>query len=98
MSPEQQQQLRSLTPNAQAAVIVDASGLDQFFRQRGMPDARIDACLTDNAGLQQLADITRQGAERDQVQGTPTFLINGEKQDVSEWSALEARLRAAIGS
>lgn len=98
MSPEQQQQLRSLTPNAQAAVIVDASGLDQFFRQRGMPDARIDACLADNAGLQQLADITRQGAERDQVQGTPTFLINGEKQDVSEWSALETRLRAAMGS
>jgi protein-disulfide isomerase len=98
MSTEQQQQLQSLTPNAQSAVIIDASGLDQFFRQRGMPDARIDSCLADNAGLQRLADITRQGAERDQVQGTPTFLINGEKQDVSEWSALETRLRAAIGS
>lgn len=98
LPPEQLQQLQSLTPNAQAATYVQASGLDQFFRQRGMPDARIDSCLADNQGLQRLAEITRQGAERDQVQGTPTFLINGEKQDVSEWSALEGRLRAAIGS
>ena len=73
-------------------------GIDQFFRQRGMPEARINSCLADTAGLERLAAITQHGAEQDQVQGTPTFLLNGEMLQASDWPEVEQRLRAAIGN
>ena len=95
--PEQRQQLQGQNPNAQAAFYVQTAGLDQFFRQRGMPEARLNSCLADNAALVQLVDNSRVNGERDNVQGTPTFLINGERAEVSAWSQLEPRLRAAIG-
>ena len=95
---EQQQQAENLPANAKAAFYVQASGLDQFFRQRGMPAARMNSCLADNRGIVQLAENTRRGTEQDDVQGTPTFLINGEKQDTGDWNELQRRLRARIGS
>ena len=78
--------------------MIRESGLDQFFRQRGMPESRINSCLADERGLVQLAENTRRGGERDDVEGTPTFLINGEKQDIGDWPGIQRRLRAAMGS
>ena len=97
LPPEQQQQVETMSPNAKAAFMVQASGLDQFFRQRGMPAARINSCLADNRSIVQLAENTRRATEQDDVQGTPTFLINGQKQDAGDWNELQRRLRAAIG-
>ena len=97
LPPEQQAQLRTMSPNDQAAFYVQAAGLEPFFRQRGMPEARMRSCLADNQALVQIVDNTRVRGEQDQVQGTPTFLINGEKVQVTAWSQLEPRLRAAIG-
>jgi protein-disulfide isomerase len=92
-----QDQILSLPLTQQAAAWVKATQTDQFFRQRGLPQSRIDACLADQSTLQKLADISALGA-RDGVTGTPTFLINGEVAGVTAWSALKPRLRAAIGS
>jgi protein-disulfide isomerase len=95
--PEAQlQQLSAMPPQQQAGALVKAIGMDQFFRQRGMPQARVDQCLSDQAGLQRLAEIQSVGT-RDNVTGTPTFLINGRPANVTTWSALEPQLRAAIG-
>jgi protein-disulfide isomerase len=95
--PEQQQQMQGMSREAQAAALVRAADLEGFFRQRGMPQARIDQCLADNQAIVALADQTRRGAEQDGVSGTPSFFINGTRQDVTTWSALEPRLRSAIG-
>jgi protein-disulfide isomerase len=97
LPPEQLQQLEGLGANARAAALVEASGLDQFFRQRGMPEGRIASCLSDNSGLDRLAEITRAGSQEHGVTGTPTFFINGEKLDVGTWAQLEPRLRMALG-
>ena len=42
LAPEQRQQFEGLSPNDKAAAYYRATGLDQFFRQRGMPEGRID--------------------------------------------------------
>jgi protein-disulfide isomerase len=97
MPPEQQQALQGATPAEQGRAIIATTGLDQFFRQRGMPEGRINSCLADQAQLERLAEITRTGAEQNGVTGTPTFFINGQKVDVGTWPQLEQRLRAAIG-
>src|SRR4051812_2817351 len=97
LPPEQLQQLDALPPAQKAAALVRAAGLDQFFRQRGLPEARMNTCLADGAALQQLQQISTRGNNEDGVTGTPTFIVNGEKLETSDWLDLEARLRAAIG-
>ena len=98
--------LQALSPQQQAGELAKAIGVDQFFRQRGMPQARIDQCLADQAGLTRLAEIQQHGSREDNVTGTPTFFLNGQKLDgVGYWNrpgnaeqSLEPKLRAAIGS
>ena len=97
MPSEQLAQLEGQPPAVQAAALLRATELDQFFRQRGIPEARMNQCLADNAALQQLGQLKLRGDSQDGVAGTPTFLINGEKQDVTAWSVLEPLLRRAIG-
>ena len=94
---QEQERIRALPAASQPPLWVRASGVDQFFRQRGMPEARINSCLADGSNLEALAQVTRRGTENDGVTGTPTFFINGERQDVADWHALEPLLRAAIG-
>jgi len=93
----QQQQFEAMPPLQRAAALVRAAGLDQFFRQRGLPEARMNACLADNAALDQLQQITTRGTNEDSVSGTPTFILNGENIGTVSWADLEGRLRAAIG-
>jgi hypothetical protein len=96
--PEQAQGLEAMAPAARAAALVRMIQLDQFFRQRGMPEARMNSCFADPQNLQQLTDITARGSNEDGVAGTPTFLINGTKQQASNWAQLEPLLRTAIGN
>lgn len=95
LPPEQIQQIQSMPPQQGVAAFVQASGLDQYFRERGMPQAKIDSCLADPAGLAKLTEITALG-NKDGVQGTPTFLINGEVANVANWASLKPKLDAAL--
>jgi protein-disulfide isomerase len=97
MPAEQAQQLDAMPPAQQAAVLIRTTGLDQFFRQRGLPETRMNACLADANNLNQLGEITRRATAEDNVTGTPTFFINGEKQQAGRWAELEPLLRAAVG-
>ena len=93
----QLQALGAMEAQQQVGALAKAIGMDQFFRQRGMPQARVDQCLSDPAGLNRLAEIHSAGM-RDVLRGTPTFLINGTPADAVTWPELEPQLRAAIGS
>jgi protein-disulfide isomerase len=97
--------LQSMPPAQQAPALARALGMDQFFRQRGMPQAQVDQCLNNPENLNSLAETQRK-VQEDGVTGTPTFFINGQVQEnVGYWNdprtpglSLENRLRAAIGS
>ncbi|HEX6375700.1 MAG TPA: thioredoxin domain-containing protein [Allosphingosinicella sp.] len=93
---EQLQAIQTMPPAEAAALVVRAGGLDEFFRQRGMSGARIQACLADPARLEQLAAIKSRG-DAEGVNGTPSFFINGNfAEGAANWAALEPELRAAI--
>ena len=96
LPPAQLDALGAMPPQQQAGAIVRAIGMDQFFRQRGMPQSRVDQCLADPAGLQRLADIQNVGTA-DNVTGTPAFFINGTQTNASSWQELQPMLRRAIG-
>ena len=97
LGPEMEQQLQNLPADQRSATLVQAAGLDQFFRQRGMPEARIRSCLADKAALDKLVEITDRAAKNEGVQGTPSFFINGKiVEGASSWEALEPALRGAV--
>lgn len=94
---QEAQRLNALPPDQVIAPLARAMDLDTFFARRGMPESRFSACLADPQNAQRLSEGTSRAMTQDQVQGTPTFFINGQRQDVSDWRSLEPRLRAAIG-
>ena len=98
LPPEMLQQLETMPPAQRAAALVRATGLDEFFRLRGMPEGRISQCLADTSQLTALAEL-RTRATGEGVTGTPTFFINGNKvEEVGDWKGLEPRLRQAAAN
>jgi len=97
LAPSMEPQLEGLSASARAAAMVKMAGLDQFFRVRGMPSARIEACLADQQALTDLAAVSQRATNEEGVTGTPTFFINGKVvPDAASWRALEPSLRAAV--
>jgi protein-disulfide isomerase len=98
MPQDRLQALGTMPPSESAGIVARAAGLDEFFRQRGMPSAQIDSCLSDPAGLEKIAEIKRKGDEAG-VNGTPSFFINGKfYEGPANWGGLEPALREAMGA
>ena len=95
VSPAEQTRLQGLTPAEQFKAVAALTGIDQFAKQRGIPQAKLDACLSDKAAVDKLVDM-QQKANTMQIPGTPTFFLNGEMlQNVGTWEQLEPKLKAA---
>ena len=80
-------------PSRLRAIASDMS-LYPLFEARGYTRVELDRCLADE---QQLRAITaeNQAAQQAGVESTPTFLINGQIQQVHAWSELRPLLDAA---
>jgi protein-disulfide isomerase len=88
---DQLQTIQSMEPLAAARALVGATGLDPFFRARGLTPVQINACLANRAGIDRLAAISRHANELG-VRGTPTFLLNGRVIGTVGWARLEPML------
>lgn len=98
ISETESQRIAGLPREQQIAALAKAGGLDSFFRQRGVPEQRINACLADQQAVQRLVEMNEAAVREHNIQGTPSFLINGELvQDAANWETLEPNLREAIG-
>lgn len=76
-----------------------AGKLPQFAAAAGINQARYDACLAAKPGMDRLMAIRADAVQTHKLQGTPSFLINGQMQaDVFDWPALEPLLTAAVKS
>jgi len=56
-----------------------AAALRNIGKVAGITDEELDACMSDGENAQELMAWYRANAEADQVQGTPSFIINGER-------------------
>lgn len=93
------QQVQALPPGEQLGGLARAMELDQFFRRRGMPEARVNSCLANQQEAERLAGMNQAAIDEHGISSTPSFLINNELvRDASNWTQIEAKLRAAIGS
>jgi len=96
-SPEDQQRLQALPPDRQLLGIADQGGLDKFYKLRGMPRAKYEACLLDKSAVDKLQAVRDEGIKRYEVAGTPTFVLNDETlRDARSWPDVEAAIKARL--
>ena len=98
LTEQQQNQIAAMPEDQQFLGLARAGGLDTFYRVRGLPAARAEACLTDKAKIDAVVAMRDRGIKEDNVEGTPSFMINGEKiEEPPSWSAIEPVIKKAIG-
>lgn len=99
LTPAQIAAMDALPAPQQFVQLAGVMELDRFVGMRGIPAARAQACLTDEAATNRLVENTQAAAKQYNVAGTPTFLINDEPvENAVSWAQLEPRIRTALGS
>jgi protein-disulfide isomerase len=94
--PSLQQKLTGAKPAQAMALLAETMGLIDFAKQRGIPEAKVRACIADQAAMDALVKQSEDAQQNGTVTGTPTFILNGEKlPDVVAWDQLEPKLKAA---
>lgn len=88
-----QAQVQQMPPPQAVTLWAQQLGYIDFVKQRGIPEAKARQCLADQKGLEALAKITEDAA--DKVTGTPSFFLNDAKIDGVSWEQVEAALRDA---
>lgn len=79
-------------PDKRGPAIGELTGLTEFFSARGISKDQANACLADTAKAEAMAANVTKQADQYQIEGTPTFLINGRKIDGNTWELLKPEL------
>jgi len=94
-NPQAVQAAAQLPLDQRFVAIGEATGLLEFFAARGLSADQGRACLADTAKIEALVKTTEANSERDQITGTPTFFLNGEKVNGTSWDVVETALQRA---
>jgi protein-disulfide isomerase len=84
------EQASQAAPAQRFQAIGQASGLIDFFAERGISRDQAMQCLSDPNKAQQIADRSQQQADELQITGTPTFFLNGTRLQTTSWGASQA--------
>jgi protein-disulfide isomerase len=75
--------------------IAEVTGLIDFFAARGLSADQARSCLADTAKIDAMVKASEAQAQKYEITGTPTFVLNGKKLDVNTWETLEPILQRA---
>ncbi|WP_170427497.1 DsbA family protein [Ruegeria arenilitoris] len=78
------------------AEIVDE--LRKIGRLAGIDNDKLEACLQDGTRAQTLVAWYQENAERDGVQATPSFVVNGKKVENQSYEDFKALIENELGS
>ena len=97
--PAKLQGLQEKTAAQQFSAIADLAGLKTFAAQRGVPSAKAEQCLANQAEIDQLVQMNVDGNSTYSIPGTPAFVINGAAPAISaDWKTLEPKIKEALAS
>ncbi len=98
ITPAEQEALKGKPPLLSVAFSAKKSGIGDFLRKHGLPEAQFNKCINNQATLNAMQTNMKTGVEKYQVQSTPTFFINGEKLEIvagtEPWLAVETKIKA----
>jgi hypothetical protein len=90
------QALPNPTPVQVATAFGEKLGYLDFVKQRGVPEAKARACLSDPKAIDLIATRKDAADQQYNVSGTPTFIVNGNvAREVNDWATLQPVLKAA---
>ncbi len=89
------EQAMSLPENQRFVAFADRSGLLDFFAARGVSRDQASVCLSDAAAMEALANRLVAQNNKDEITGTPTFFVNGNRMEVTDWPSVQAALQRA---
>jgi protein-disulfide isomerase len=93
------QQLQDMPPAQRFSTIADLADLKTFAAQRGVPRAKADQCLANEADANQLVQMNADAISSYSIPGTPSFLINGTlAAETATWETLEPKIKEALAS
>lgn len=95
ITPAEQQSLAGKKETEVATFLAEKLGLIEFVKERGVSEAAAKTCLADSVGLKKMVDITAEVGKAGTVQGTPSFMLNGENIGSKNWAAMKAILKNA---
>ncbi|MDO7835928.1 thioredoxin domain-containing protein [Sphingobium sp. HBC34] len=88
--------VEQLPPAQRPGAIAQIVGLVEFAQQRGISADQAKQCLADVGAATKLAKGVEAANSQYNIQGTPTFVLNGVVVDnVANWAALQPKLKAA---
>lgn len=96
LTDAQKAALQALPGSQQPARVAQLGGLTELAAASGLPQARANACLADEAAVQRIGRMV-QAASALGIQGTPSFLVNGRRVQAGSWSELEPIIAKAGG-
>ena len=97
--PARLQALQTAPPAQQFSTIAELGGLKQYASMRGVPRAKADQCLGDQAEIDRLVQMTSDAVSTYNIPGTPSFLINGALvENTANWELLEPKIKEALAS
>lgn len=92
--------VQGLPPAQQFQRMAQFAGVQEWAAQRGLPSSKTGQCLANQAEIDRLVQMVSDSTTQYNIQGTPTFLINGEVVDIKpgqkHWDALEPAIREAL--
>ncbi len=95
------QAIGALPQEQQLAEIAKLAGFPQWAAMRGLPAAKLNACLADPNAPTKLVQMQTDAVNDFNIPGTPSFLINGKLVEIkpgsTPWQQVEAALKAALG-
>lgn len=94
-NPQAVEAAGQLPVNQRFAAIAEVTGLTQFFAARGVSADQAKSCLTDQAKMEALVKNTEANSKKDEIQGTPTFFLNGQRLEGTTWEIIEPQLQRA---
>lgn len=93
--PATQQRLQAMPEAERNFAVAELLGIIDFFAERGVSRDQAKACISDKAEMDKLTKWTAEYGKNYNVQGTPTFYLNGNKIEVTAWNAVKGKLQEA---
>lgn len=89
--------IAAMPPARQFPVLAKLMGFPQFATMRGVPIAKVNACLTNQVEVSKLVQMNSDAVSDFNIPGTPSFLLNGSLlPQTATWEALAPKLKAAL--